>query len=113
MPRTSPDPVVKIAISMPRSLRERAQARIDQLGAPGFSQYLQYLISMDVHDAPNEIHYHFRTRNGQMTRHTLRVPDKAVRRISRVANKDAPRTTAEDAGRYPVKKKAVKKRSSG
>jgi hypothetical protein len=76
---------------MPRSLRERAQKRVDELGAPGFSQYLQYLISMDVHDAPNEIHYHFRTRNGQMSRRTLRVPDKAAGHILRVAEDDASR----------------------
>jgi hypothetical protein len=86
MRRPSPDPVVKITISMPRSLRERAQERLDQLGAPGFSQYLQYLISTDVYDAPNEIHYHFRTRNGQLTRATLRVADKTAGQILRVAH---------------------------
>jgi hypothetical protein len=116
MARPSLDPVVKITISMPRSLRERAQERVDQLNAPGFSQYLQHLISMDVHDAPNEIHYYSRTRDGKLTHSTLRVADKRAGQILRVAEDNASPYGPKTGKKKPQnngKTDRTKKRSSG
>lgn len=62
----SPDPVRKITISIPRSLRERAQKRLNQFGM-NFSEYLQYLISADVTLAPSELRRYFRTREGNIS----------------------------------------------
>ncbi len=98
MPQRSPDPVAKVTISLPRSLYERAKDRMAQFGGRmGFSNYVQFLISMDLHDLPAELHYYFRAHDGRSTRATRAIlPSEPLLRV------------AEGDTRYRAKKKAAK-----